>query len=185
MRISADSGQVERRAQGGFTLVEVIFTMLVISVALAGLMLAVTGPVARSADPLLQIKAMELGQAMLDEILPRKFDENTPEGGLPRCGSSDINSVTCTLESGFGTDAGETNRDAYDDVDDFHGIDDSPPRDATGVERAGYANFRVQVTVSYAGADLGLTATEAKRILVTVTTPGKQAYTFSAYRANF
>jgi MSHA pilin protein MshD len=161
--------------QRGATLVELVMTIVIISVAIAGVIGAFALITGRSADPLNQTRAVELAQLYMDEIISKKYDNATPQGGQPPYVGS------CNI----GPDGGET-RASYDDVDDYNGISDSPPADADGA-LDGYGGFTVDVTVSCAGDDagVGLPADQAKRIDLTITDPGGQAFVFSAYKANF
>jgi len=169
----------------GFTLVEIIITIVFISIVMVGVLTAYTNTMKTSADPLQQIRAVELGQSYMDEIFSKRFDENTGQGGIPRCGSSDAGSIVCTPSGSFGSDAGET-RSSFDDVDDFHNLSEIPPLDSLGNTRTGYDNYDVQITVNYAGNELaGIANNDAKRITVTTTTPKGDSYSFSAYRVNF
>ena len=137
------------------------------------------------ADTLWQTKTVELVQAYSDEILTKRYDELTPIGGVPPC-------TSCSAESSFGSAqdspsevrGGGQNR--FDDVDDYHGLNDSPPIDAQGNVRADYAGYRVEVSVNYAGLAHGLAVdTDAKQIQITVTPPGQSAVPFSVLRGNF
>lgn len=168
------------RQQPGFTLIELIVFIVVIGVALSGVLLAVNQATSHSADPMIQIRAAELGQAYLDEILPKKYDANTGnDGQSPPCDSSAGRPCSTAL----GVEAGET-RATYDDVDDYQSLNEAPA-DAEGNPRPGYAGYRVVVGVAYAGTDLGLANAAAKRITVTITTPQGETFPFSAYRSNF
>jgi MSHA pilin protein MshD len=104
----------------------------------------------------------------------------------------------------FGPDGGETNRADYDDVDDYHGLDEgyeqtNPLQDAEGNERLDYENFRVRVEVRYLQLGVGeaeenlatalndLTdVQDAKLITVTVSHVSQpDGWMFSVYKANF
>lgn len=169
----------------GFTLVEIIITIVFISIVMVGVLTAYNNTMKASANPLQQIRAVELGQSFMDEIFNKRFDENSGQGGTPRCGSSDVGQVACTLSGNFGSEAGEV-RSTFDDVDDFHGLNESPPLDSLGNARNGYDNYAVQISVRYSGNELaGIANNDAKRIEVTTTTPKGDSYTFTAYRVNF
>ncbi|WP_350310660.1 type II secretion system protein [Marinobacter sp. SS13-12] len=161
------------RLHRGATLVELVMTIVIISVAIAGVVGAFALITGRSADPLNQTRAVELAQLYMDEIISRKYDDATPQGGTPKY------TGTCNI----GPEGGET-RDTYDDVDDYHNTTDSPPANAEAV-LTGYSGFAVEVEVACAGDEVNLPDAEAKRIDLTVTAPGGQAFSFSAYRANF
>ncbi|MBL3558349.1 prepilin-type N-terminal cleavage/methylation domain-containing protein [Marinobacter sp. JB05H06] len=158
--------------QRGATLVELVMTIVIISVAIAGVVGAFALITGRSADPLNHTRAVELAQLYMDEIISKKYDDTTPQGGAPKYSGS------CNI----GPD-GES-RGAFDDVDDYHNTYDSPPENAEAA-LMGYNDFAVNVTVTCAGDEVNLPDTEAKRIDLTITAPGGQTFSFSAYRANF
>jgi len=159
--------------QQGATLVELVMTIVIISIAIAGVVGAFSLIAGRSADPLNQTRAVKLAQLYMDEILTKKYDDQTPQGSFPKY------SGPCTI----GAEAGE-GRSTFDDVDDYHNLS-GPPSAATGTALNGYPGFTVSITVTCAGADVGLPASEAKRIDLEVMAPGNQPFVFSAYRANF
>ena len=75
-------------------------------------------------------------------------------------------------------------------MDDYHGLDESPQRDALGNIRGNYAGFRVEVDVEYVSAaevtgfSLDNTS-DGKLIVVRVHPPSGTDMAFSAYRGNF
>lgn len=161
------------RIHSGATLIELVITIVIISVAIAGVVGAFALISGRSADPLNQTRAVALAQMYMDEILSRRYDENTPVGGFPKLPG-------CTISSE------EATRANYDDVDDYNAIADLAPENAEGTPlSADYTNFRVSVAVTCAGDEIGLAADEAKRIDLTITDPSGQGYDFSVYRANY
>jgi len=154
------------RKQKGVTLMEAIVFLVVIGIAFSALMSVFSNSVVgnKSITPVVRAKALEIAQAQLDEILSRKFDENTPTGGVPACGST--GAVACL---GIVPDSD------FDDVGDYQGF--------STLAAPGYP---VSVTVVNAGADLGLAADQAKLVTVSVGMPaGSDRLTLSAYRANF
>lgn len=160
--------------QRGATLVELVITIVIISVAVASVVGAFALLSGRSADPLNQTRAVALAQLYADEILSRKYDENTPPGGVPRHSGCSINTE-------------EASRASYDDVDDYDAISNDPPRDASGaaLDPTSYSGFQVSVSVECAGNEVGLPAADAKRIDITIRDPGNATYAFTFYRANF
>ncbi len=170
----------------GFTLIELIVVIIVLAVALTGVTLVINRAVLQSPEGLLQTRAMELAQTYLDEILSKRFDENTGSGGMPRCNSTDSGALACTASIPT-ADPAEATRLSYDDVDDYDGLNEQPPLSiVSGAASTLYDDFRVQVSVAYAGTELGLASNQqAKRITVTITTPLGNSIPVSAYRVNF
>ncbi len=161
--------------QRGATLVELVMTIVIISIAIAGVVGAFSLIAGRSADPLNQTRAVALSQLYFDEILSRKYDHDTPDGGVPR-------ETGCSI----GREAGESDREDFNDVDDYDGLDESPPLDADGDPLdSAYQNFRVQVSVACSGGEVGLPGDDAKRIGLTITDPSGNDYAFTGYRGNF
>lgn len=154
----------------GFTLIELIITIIIMSFA-AVIILPYFAAVTHSPDPVLREKAIALGQAMMDEILSKRWDENTPNGGGPICTSESVNSgtrpsiqSTCSfpgtgpIPSDIGREAGEgpgaNQRAQWDDIDDYHGLIEPlgvPFYDQTGALPipGTWTGFQRRVTVDY------------------------------------
>ncbi|PAV27305.1 MSHA biogenesis protein MshD [Tamilnaduibacter salinus] len=158
--------------QRGVTLVELVMTIVIISLGVAGVVSAFALIGGRSADPLFQTRSVALSQLYMDEIMGQRYAEGTPVGGVPKANGCAINTE-------------EGSREDYDDVDDYNAIDNQAPADAEGTALDGYDGFRVSIRVECAGGDVGLPGDDAKRIRLTVTAPADQRFVFSAYRANF
>lgn len=155
--------RVKAKRQCGVSLIELVVFIIVVSIGLVTLLQVFNQSVTQSVDPAVRVIALEKAQALMEEILARKFDENTPTGGIPACDSAE--GEPC---------AGIASDTDFDDVGDYDGYTDtSDPR------------FNVSVDVALAGADLGLPAAQARRVQLTVTMPGENALTLSAYKVNF
>lgn len=172
--------------QRGFTLIEIIIGIVVLGISIVLLTVLLFPQAQRSAEPILQQRAAALGQAFLDEISGKSFDENSDrQGGLVRCGEG---TTTCTAPAALGPDS-ET-RDTFDDVDDYHQLELTAPtlQDALGDDIAGrYVGFTYAIDVCYSD-NLGVcqsTITAFKRIRVTVSTSFGQDFVFTSLRGNY
>ena len=168
-----------RLKQQGATLVELVMTIVIISIAIAGVVGAFSLIAGRSADPLNQTRAVALSQLYMDEILTKRFSDDAPVGG----GEVSASQADCATPG----PEGET-RANYDDVDDYQqlsAVPDKPPRDGEGNDFADYRDFEVTVTVACDGSGVGLDSHQAKRVDITITDPSGALYRFSAYRGNF
>lgn len=188
--------------QLGLSLVELIITIVIIAIALVGISAMLNSGLSRNADALIQVRTVALAQAYLDEILGKRYDERTRSRGVPPCRASAPPARQCTAEASFGPDGSET-RARFDDVDDYHGLDEgegqiNPLQDARGDTRTGYDNFRVEVDVRYINVGVGEEEEslgvnnelddqyDAKLITVTVThSTATTGIDFSAYKSNF
>ncbi len=94
--------------------------------------------------------ATYLSAELLEEIKMRKWDENTPANGA----------YTGTYSTTMGVDSGETATDktTFDDIDDFNGYTESPPKNPMGVALSALSAFSRSVVVQYVDATLNPTA---------------------------
>ena len=161
----------------GFTFVEVVITIVILGIALSALTWSLSTSVIQGAAPIAEEKARTLAQAYLDEILPLKFDDSSPEGG----GSIPLSQSPCTISNEGQSRAG------FDDVDDYHGIINSPPvLSQTDFDISQYINFSVSIQVSCQGLSAGLSANHlAKLITITVITSNNEQRSISVFRGNF
>jgi MSHA pilin protein MshD len=180
----------------GFTLIELVIGIVVFSISLSIITGLLLPQAQRSVEPVLQVRATELAQSLLNEISAKSFDQHSDRvGGLIRC-NEDLNGdgdlvddpgeIACTAEANFGNEEAN-NRENYNDVDDFHGLDVS---DASIVNSLGgalivdgknlYLGFSANITVAYTDVNQS-----GKLITVTVITPTGQSLSFATIRRNF
>jgi MSHA pilin protein MshD len=148
----------------GFTLIELVISIVVIGIALSGTLLVIDTVTAHSADPMLAQQALAIGEAHLEEISLRGYLD--PDDGN-----------VCP--------AAEASRDLYDNVCDYDTLDDAGARDQDGNPIAGLDAYRVRVAVDQA-ATLGSLSGSAEvlRVDVRVTHPAGIDVTLSGYRTN-
>lgn len=159
----------------GFTLIETIVGIVVLSIAFAVLTSLLAPANKQSADVLQQVKAAEIAQSLLNEIQNRAFDDNSDmSGGLVRC------QFDCSTSMGFETP--ETDRSQFDDVDDYNSFEETIDGYQVLVTVGNDSDFNGQTKEEGDGDDNNFTA---KLITVTVTTPLSVAFVFSTYRTNF
>lgn len=146
------------REEQGATLVELVMTIVIISVAIAGVVGAFSLMAGRSADPLNQTRAVALAQLYHDELMSTYYDPLTPIGG----GRIDAG-VTCD----------ELHREL---------VIDNPY-----AEQGFGADYQVVGCVGDDPIfnDLALGSADIKRIKIIITDPAGQEYVFGTYRGNF
>ena len=201
MQVNDDSvvkSNIARQLQRGFTLIETIIGIVVLSISFAILTSLIYPLSEQSAEQVHQVRAAELGQSMINEILAKAFDENSDmSGGLYRCGDDinndgAINAVdgerACS-NGGGNEESGD--RALFDDVDDYNDLVIDEIESSLGASDSLdniYRGFKVKVNVvndSEYGVAANANNFSAKLITVTVTTPQGFDFVFSAYRANF
>ncbi|UTW47608.1 prepilin-type N-terminal cleavage/methylation domain-containing protein [Bacterioplanoides sp. SCSIO 12839] len=162
------------RRVDGVTLVELVISIVVISIALTALLSSFSLSAGRSADPMWQSKASQLAQAYLDEIMAMRFQENSPLAGGAVVG--------CSVA---GNEADETSRALFDDVDDYDGLNEQASFLDNTVPTS-YVGYQVAVNVSCSDA-AGNTGSSVNSKLITlnITSPTGQTLSFSTFRGNF
>jgi MSHA pilin protein MshD len=182
-----------KASQQGFTLIEIIVGIVVLSIAFS-IFTSLIYPLAnQSAKQVHQIKAAELGQSMINEILAKAFDENSDmSGGIYRCGEDGEAECSTIMRA----EESET-RNTFDDVDDYNNLsimEDSLGEHDSSLEYDSladlYTGYKINVQVindsdydgDHDGDDNEHTA---KLITVTITTPQDFDFVFAVYRANF
>lgn len=172
-----------RRALG-FTLVELVIAIAVFAAAAAGVLLVFTETVGRSADPLIRAQARSIAEAYMDEITLKAYenpddpDDENGNGGESgqECGSGGSSDVS---ESG-------ENRATYDDVWDYHSINNEEPTTQLGTvaELGGdqvLGDYTVDVKVN---GDHG-TGEEARIVVCVTHTSGTVAYQLESERWDY
>ena len=150
--------------QTGATLIELVVSIVVISVGLVGVLAVMNRNVSSSGDPMTQHQAVAIAEAYLEEILAKEFTD--PDGG----------------ETG-GPEAGET-RATFDDVNDYNGLPDIGARDQNDIPIAGLGAYNVGVTVVNQVWN-GIPAADALLVTVTVTGIGGVTITLTGYRTKY
>ena len=177
------SGRPCMPRQAGFSLIETILVIVLLGAAVAGITAMFLNNVAKSHEPYLRQRALAVASALMDEILRKRWDDNTPLGG----GCVNTGTALCSSgppPAGLGTE--EAQRADWDDIDDYNAISNqSPPQDSSGTAMPGYEGFVVSVSVSQPGGWNGVPAADVKRIDVQVTSNNGETISLSAFRVNF
>jgi MSHA pilin protein MshD len=144
--------------QAGFSLIELIFFIVVVSVGLAGILMVMDVSVKSSADPMVRKQAMALADSLMEEILLKPFVD--PDGV-----------------------SGETTRATFDDVSDYNGINEvisaaGPVFLSMPANLNGYT-VKIDV-VNDATTKLGTVA--AAKVTVTVSKAGANSISMTGYR---
>lgn len=146
------------RVQSGFTLIEMIIFIVIVSVGLAGILSVMNITVQSSSDPLLRKQSLALAESLLEEIVAKEYAN--PTGGYS------------------GTD-----RSQFDDVNDYAGYTTSGGIvDIHGSPTTGLSQYNYAPAVSVVSTNLNGVA--AWKITVSVTGPSG-TFSLTGYRANY
>ena len=147
-----------RSQQRGFTLIELIIFIVVISVGIAGILSVMNTVVKSSADPMVRKQTIAIAESLLEEILLKEYAN--PAGG----------------------DTGAV-RASFDDVDQYAGYNTTVGiTDPLGVAVASLSNYNIAPSVVVGTTTIGTLT--VKEVTVSVTGP-QGAVRLTGYRGNY
>lgn len=178
-----------RHRQHGVSLIELVMFIMIVSVALAGILLVLNATEKSSADPLVHKQALAIAESMLEEIELMPFtycDPDDPSAATATAPTVGPGACTAQVEN-IGPEAAYTYQPAtetrtslatpFDNVNDYAGFTMAAGalQDITGTA-VGPAGYSVAVAVANngmpaAGSYPAIANTEALLITVTVTGP--------------
>ena len=131
------------RRQAGMTLIELVMAIVIISVGLAGVLLAYTTVVGRSADPMIRKQMLAIADETMEEIALKPF--------APAANAAP---AACA-------------RNTYNDIFDYNGYTATGICDIDGVPIAGLTGYSVGVSVVADATLPSVTSANAAKITVT------------------
>ena len=181
-------------AARGFTLIELVIFIVVVSVAVLGVLRGISFTTANSADPQLRKQALVLAESMLEEVQLARYTFCNPIQD-PAVETA-TNVAGCTVPQNVGAAPSTPTRPSYN-VTDYVRAFNTPleyKKDAADIDFP--AGYKVTVAVAPeaalgpAGAQIapaGATPANmnALRITVVVTYGGNQAITLVGYRTRY
>jgi MSHA pilin protein MshD len=178
-----------RRRAIGFTLIELVAYIAIVSISVAGVLLAYNAAARDSADPIVKKQALAIAESLLEEIQQMPFTYCDPDD--PAAATATGTGSCATIEA-IGPEAGESRYSGttpFDNVNDYHGYNTatempSGMKDITGTAVSGLSAYNAAVTVASATLP-GVAAGEALLISVTVTGPSNVTVKLDSYRTRY
>ena len=157
-------------SQAGFSLIEIIITVVVLGVLAVGMIGIFNISVVNSVDPMLRIQAIAIAQGYLEEALLKDFQD-----------PDDTETGSC--EEG----AAPTNRRNYDDVQDYNCINDTAGAlDQFGNTLTGLEQYNVTVSVTATPVGSFSQSTTMQRVVVAITHDSQPVnFSLTGYRGNY
>ncbi len=167
----------------GFSLVELLVAIVVISVAVVGVLLAFDYASSRSADAMLRRQALAIAQSLLKEVEQMPFTFCDPDDPAVSIATAPAD---CAVPEALGPEAGETRYSAvtpFDNVNDYNGFNMNGVLDITGTPIGGLQGYSASVAV----ANVVLNGVPALQITVTAVATGAPdtAVTMEGYRTQY
>ena len=131
----------------GMTLVELVLSIVIISVSITGTLLAFQTTSLFNVDPMLQQQGLTIAKSYLSEIIQKEFPTTLPCPSPPTGG-----------------------RGVYSNVCDYHNLTDTGVVDQSGNAVSNLGNYTVSVSVLSSGVTLGslTSGTDVVRVQVRV-----------------
>ena len=143
--------------ESGATLIELVISIVVISIAVSAVLGLLSSTASHSADSMVLSQAVSIAEAYLEEVSLKPLAD--PDGA-----------------------DGEANRVDFDDVDDYDGLVDVGARDQFGNAIGALAGYTVSVSVVPSSALTGVPSADAARIDVRVQFSQSIDMSLSGYR---
>ena len=181
------------RLARGFTLVELVTSIVIFSVATIGLMLAVSASMGRSADPMVEIQATAIAKAYLEEATRANFCDPSynPDNNTATTCQTDCTGRPCASGCGGSVFGAESGRSGYDDVCDYNGLADVGARNRAGVAITALSGYTVSVqvqdgsTITLGSPALSASSGQVVRVDVTVNHAAlRSPVVLSGYKSN-
>lgn len=115
------------RSARGFTQIEIVASTALLGVLFTAALTSVAASRTRATSEMARLQGQSLANDLLAEIL-----------SLPACDPENGASSTLGLESG---ESDGVQRSKWDDVDDYHNLSESPPRNREGINITGYTSW--------------------------------------------
>ena len=170
-----------KQGQTGFTLIELVLAIVILG-SVSIMFIPFYQSIAHSPDPVIRQRGIALGQGLMDEILSKKWANNSPVGGGPIC-TAESTRGGCTVNAtfpivGLDTEATRANYAAVDDYAAHAEVDVFHDQNEDSFTMTGYSR-QVQVCyiastsnpITHATTCVSGSTTDSKLIVVTVITP--------------
>lgn len=168
-----------RPNQRGVSLIELIIFIVIVSVALAGILMAMNTMTGSSADPLVRKQALAIAESLLEEVELMPFTYCDPDDAAAATAASaaactgGVNGANDESKTPLGPEAGEARGSLttpYDNVSDYNGFNmaGAAIKDIAGNTIGGLGSYSASAVIGTTGC-AGIAFPDALPITVTVT----------------
>ncbi len=159
----------------GVTLIELVVSIVIISIAVIGVMSLFLGTTKTSADPMIRAQALAIAQSYMDEIMMQPY--------------SSVVNTSATGTCSDGNPPEKSNRAKYNDINDYNALNDIGAHDQNGCLINALAGYTITVQVNNCpnvACDASLNSSGMKKIQVDVLHSGlSTTVPLFSYRADY
>lgn len=172
-----------RAARSGFTLVELVMFIVIVSIAVIGVLMVMNMTTKNSADPQLRKQALSIAEALLEEVSLARFTVCDP---TDKDAETALVATECTeMPESVGPEAGNTR--PYDNVNDYvtqYGTAQNIAiSDVNGAAIPNLGSYTSTITITPQAFD-DIAATDALLITINVTY-GAETVRLDGYRTRY
>ena len=173
--------------QQGFTLIELVIFIVIVSVALAGVLTVLNITTKSSADPMIRKQALAIAEALLEEVMMQPYTYCDPDDATAATATSAVvGAGNCTtrveaigpdVNPNGATETRTSSTNPFDNVNDYHGLSTT-----TNIAGGGTAKYTATVTVAAAVLNT-ISAASGEALLITVSVnSGTETISLQGYR---
>ncbi len=159
----------------GVTLIELVISMVIISISILGVTSLFLGTTTTSADPMIRAQALAIAQSYMDEIMMQPYVPEVNTSATGSCSDGDAPE--------------KSNRAKYNDISDYSGLNDVGAHDQQGCQIDSLEAYTVDVQINTcpnAACTASLNSNGMKKIQVTVSHAALNVgIPLITYRANY
>ena len=178
----------DKTKQRGTSLIELIMFIVIVSIALAGILLVMNVTTKNSADPLIRKQALAIAESLLEEVELMPFTFCDPDDPAATT-AADV--AACATPEVIGVENDVSRYDPtlpFDNVSDYNGFTmnagNGGINDITNSAIAALVGYSATVTVAQQPIG-GIAAADSLLITVTVTGPGNLPVTVEGIRTRY
>ena len=168
----------------GFTLIELVIFIVIVSVALAGVLTVLNITAKSSADPMIRKQALAIAEALLEEVILQPYTYCDPDDATAATATSAaVGAVGCkTTVEAIGPESGESRTSSttpFDNVNDYNNLSTT-----TNIAGGGAAKYTANVTVT--SETLNSAPDDVPALLITVSVnSGSETISLEGYRTRY
>lgn len=174
------------RNQTGFTLIELVIFIVIVSVALTGVLTVLNITTKSSADPIIRKQALAIAEALLEEVMLQPFTYCDPDDATAATATSTAGCTTTVEAIGPDVNPNGTTEtrasatDPFDNVNDYNSLSTT-----TNVAGGGAARYTANITVTAALLNT-ITVASGDALLVSVSVnSGSETIVLEGYRTRY
>ncbi len=167
----------------GFTLIELVIFIVIVSVALAGVLTVLNITTKSSADPMIRKQALAIAEALMEEVMLQPYTYCDPDDVTAATATSTAGCTTTVENIGPDvnpngtTETRASSTNPFDNVNDYHGLSTT-----TNIAGGGTAKYTATVTVAAAVLNT-ISAASGEALLITVSVnSGTETISLQGYR---